>query len=96
MTLQQYLPESMEWIILGRLESRQTQGSFADSVGTTRNIFPSSWSRFQETWNVRHRLEKGRLRVTTATDDRYKLLTVYRDRLDNATPLERQLLLKAG
>ncbi|GFW82846.1 hypothetical protein TNCV_3494161 [Trichonephila clavipes] len=49
----------------------------------------------QETGNVRRRPEAGRPRATTSTD-RYIQLTVRRNRTENATQLQRQLLLATG
>ncbi|GFT85735.1 hypothetical protein TNCV_4026841 [Trichonephila clavipes] len=47
----------------------------------------------QETGNVRRRPEAGRPLATTSTDDRYIQLTARRNRTENATQLQRQLLL---
>ncbi|GFV19703.1 transposable element Tcb2 transposase [Trichonephila clavipes] len=54
------------------------------------------WNRLQETGNVRRRPGAGRPRTTTSTDDRYIQLTVRRNRTENATQLQRQLLLATG
>ncbi|GFU17221.1 transposable element Tcb2 transposase [Trichonephila clavipes] len=50
----------------------------------------------QETGNVRRRPGTGRPRATTSTDDRYMQLTVRRNRTENATHLQRQLILATG
>ncbi|GFW26681.1 hypothetical protein TNCV_2850711 [Trichonephila clavipes] len=53
MSQQRDLPESMAWRVKGRLESGQTQRSFADAVGVARSVVARLWNRFQETGNVR-------------------------------------------
>ncbi|GFX13956.1 HTH_Tnp_Tc3_2 domain-containing protein [Trichonephila clavipes] len=96
MSQQRELPESMAWRVIGRLESGQTQRSVADAVGVARSVVARLWNRFQETGNVRRRPGAGRPRATTATDDRYIQLTARRNRTENATQLQRQLLLATG
>ncbi|GFY05001.1 transposable element Tcb2 transposase [Trichonephila clavipes] len=54
------------------------------------------WNRFQEIGHVRRRPGAGRPRATTSTDDRYIQLTARRNRTENATQLQRQLLLATG
>ncbi|GFV35250.1 HTH_Tnp_Tc3_2 domain-containing protein [Trichonephila clavipes] len=96
MSQQRDLPESMAWRVIGKLESGQTQHSVADAVGVTRSVVARLWNRFQETGNVRRRRGAGRPRATTSTDDRYIQLTARRNRTENATQLQRQLLLATG
>ncbi|GFX67769.1 HTH_Tnp_Tc3_2 domain-containing protein [Trichonephila clavipes] len=96
MSQQHDLPESMAWRVIGRLESGQTQRSVADAVGVARSVVARLWNRFQETRNVRRRPGAGRPRTTTSTDDRYIQLTARRNRTENATQLQRQLLLATG
>ncbi|GFV43720.1 HTH_Tnp_Tc3_2 domain-containing protein [Trichonephila clavipes] len=93
---QRDLPESMAWRVIGRLESGQTQRSVADVVGVARSVVARLWNRFQETGNVRRRPGAGRPRATTSTDDRYIQLTARRNRTENATQMQRQLLLATG
>ncbi|GFV25786.1 transposable element Tcb2 transposase [Trichonephila clavipes] len=68
----------------------------ADAVGVARSVVARLWNRFQETGNVRCRPGAGRPRATTSTDDRYIQLTARRNRTENATQLQRQLLLATG
>ncbi|GFX68742.1 transposable element Tcb2 transposase [Trichonephila clavipes] len=96
MSQQRDLPESMAWRVIGRLESGQTQRSVADAVGVARSVVARLWNRFQETGNVKRRPGAGRPRATTSTDDRYIQLTARRNRTENATQLQRQLLLATG
>ncbi|GFY14793.1 HTH_Tnp_Tc3_2 domain-containing protein [Trichonephila clavipes] len=96
MSQQRDLPESMAWCVIGRLESGQTHRSVADAVGVTRSVIARLWNRLQETGNVRRRPRVGRPRATTSTDDRYIQLTARRNRTENATQLQRQLLLATG
>ncbi|GFV76694.1 transposable element Tcb1 transposase [Trichonephila clavipes] len=96
MSQQRDLPESMAWRVIGRLESGKTQRSVADAVGVARSVFARLWNRFQETGNVRRRPGAGRPRTTTSTDDRYIQLTARRNKTENATQLQRQLLLATG
>ncbi|GFV76038.1 HTH_Tnp_Tc3_2 domain-containing protein [Trichonephila clavipes] len=92
MSQQRDLPESMAWRVIGRLESGQTQRGVADAVGVARSVVARLWNRLQETGNVRRRPGVGWPRATTSTDDRYIQLTVRRNRTENATQLQRQLL----
>ncbi|GFT91419.1 protein CNPPD1 [Trichonephila clavipes] len=96
MSQQRGVPESMAWRVMGRLESGQTQCSVADAVGVARSVVARLWNRFQETGNVRRRSGAGRPRATTSTDDWYIQLTARRNRTENATQLQRQLLLATG
>ncbi|GFT60394.1 transposable element Tcb2 transposase [Trichonephila clavipes] len=96
MSQQRDLPESMAWRVIGRLESGQTQRGVADAVGVARSVVARLWNRLQETGNVRRRPGAGRPRATTSTDDRYIQLTARRNRTENATQLQRQLLLATG
>ncbi|GFW05525.1 transposable element Tcb2 transposase [Trichonephila clavipes] len=83
----------MAWRVIGRLESGQTQRSVADAVGVARSVVARLWNRFQETGNVRRRPGADRPHATTSTDDRHIQLTARRNRTENATQLQRQLLL---
>ncbi|GFS74061.1 HTH_Tnp_Tc3_2 domain-containing protein [Trichonephila clavipes] len=96
MSQQRDLPESMAWRVIGRLESGQTQRSVADAVGVARSVVARLWNRSQETGNVRRRPGAGQPRATTSTDDRFIQLTARRNRTENATQLQRQLLLATG
>ncbi|GFU66904.1 uncharacterized protein TNCV_895401 [Trichonephila clavipes] len=96
MSQQRDLPESMAWRVIGRLESGQTQRSVADAVGVARSVVARLWNRFQETGNVRRQPGAVRTRTTTSTDDRYIQLTARRNRTENATQLQRQLLFATG
>ncbi|GFW35696.1 transposable element Tc1 transposase [Trichonephila clavipes] len=86
----------MAWCVTGRLKSGKTQRSVTDAVGVARSAVERLWNRFQETGNVRRRPGAGRPRATTSTDDRYIQLTARRNRSENATQLQRQLLLATG
>ncbi|GFV03940.1 transposable element Tcb1 transposase [Trichonephila clavipes] len=70
--------------------------SVADAVGVARSVVARLWNRFQETGNVRRRPGADRPRATTSTDDRYIQLTARRNRTENVTQLQRQLLLATG
>ncbi|GFV44224.1 transposable element Tcb2 transposase [Trichonephila clavipes] len=74
----------------------QTQRSVADAVGVVRSVVARLWNRFQETRNVRRRPGAGRPRATTSTNDRYIQLTAHRNRTENATQMQRHLLLATG
>ncbi|GFW78098.1 HTH_Tnp_Tc3_2 domain-containing protein [Trichonephila clavipes] len=91
MSQQRDLPESMAWRVIGRLEF-----GVADAVGVARSVVARLWNRLQETGNVRRRPGAGWPRATTSTDDRYIQLTARRNRTENATQLQRQLLLATG
>ncbi|GFW75518.1 HTH_Tnp_Tc3_2 domain-containing protein [Trichonephila clavipes] len=96
MSQQRDLPESMAWRVIGRLESGQTQRGVADAFGVARSVVARLWNRLQETGNIRRRPGAGRPRATTSTDDRYIQLIARRNRTENATQLQRQLLLATG
>ncbi|GFT64271.1 HTH_Tnp_Tc3_2 domain-containing protein [Trichonephila clavipes] len=96
MSEQRNLPESMAWRFIGRLESGQTQRSVTDTVGVARSVVAKMWNRFKETGNVRRRPGAGRSRATTSSYDRYIQLTARRNRTENATQLQRELLLATG
>ncbi|GFT04677.1 transposable element Tc1 transposase [Trichonephila clavipes] len=96
MSQQRDLPESMAWRVIGRLESGQTQRGVSDAVGVARSVVARLWNRLQETGNVRRRPGAGWPRATISTDDRYIQLTARRNRTENATQLQRQLLLATG
>ncbi|GFW68421.1 HTH_Tnp_Tc3_2 domain-containing protein [Trichonephila clavipes] len=93
---QRDLLKSMAWRVIGRMESEQTQRSVADAVGVARSVVARLWNRFQETGNVRRRPGAGRPRATTSTDDRYIQLKTRRNRTENTTQLQRQVLLATG
>ena len=84
------LPESMAWRIIGRVESGQTQRSVADAVGVARSVVARLWNRFQQPGDVIRRPGQGRPRAITVTDERYIQLTARRNRIDNATQLQRR------
>ncbi|GFU78774.1 HTH_Tnp_Tc3_2 domain-containing protein [Trichonephila clavipes] len=94
---QRDLPESMAWRVIGRdWNPGKTQRSVADTVGVARSVVSRMWNRFKETGNVRRRSGAGRPRATTSSYDRYIQLTARRNRTENATQLQRQLLLATG
>ncbi|GFS63312.1 transposable element Tcb2 transposase [Trichonephila clavipes] len=82
-------PESLQ----GRLEFGQT---IEDTVGVARSVVARLWNRFQEQGNVRRQPGAGRPRATISTDDRYIQLTARRNRTENATQMQRQLLFATG
>ncbi|GFW26451.1 transposable element Tc1 transposase [Trichonephila clavipes] len=96
MSQQRDLPESMAWRVIGRLESGQTQRGVVDAFRVARSVVARLWNRLQETGNVRRRPGAGRPRATTSTDDRYIQLKARRNRTENATQLQRQLLSATG
>ncbi|GFS88151.1 transposable element Tcb2 transposase [Trichonephila clavipes] len=86
----------LQTLVRSRLESGQTHRSVADVVGVARSVVARLGNRFQETGNVRRQPGTSRPRATTSTDDRYIQLTARRNRTENATQLQRQLLLATG
>ncbi|GFV15942.1 hypothetical protein TNCV_801461 [Trichonephila clavipes] len=75
--------------------SGQKHKSVADTVGSP-SVVARMWNRFKETENVRRRPGAGRPRATTSSYDQYIQLTARRNRTENATQLQRQLLLATG
>ncbi|GFX97564.1 transposable element Tcb2 transposase [Trichonephila clavipes] len=97
MSQQRDLPEAPHGMACYRQTGiRANTNSVADAVGVAKSVVARLWNRFQETGNVRRRPGAGRPRATTSTDDRYIQLTARRNRTENATQLQRQLLLATG
>ncbi|GFV31441.1 transposable element Tcb1 transposase [Trichonephila clavipes] len=96
MSQQRDLPESMAWRVIGRLESGKQNCSVADAVGVARSVVARLWNRFKKQGMLDVDQGAGRPRATTSTDDRYIQLKARRNRTENATQLQRQLLLATG
>ncbi|GFW97998.1 hypothetical protein TNCV_1806491 [Trichonephila clavipes] len=74
MSRQRNLSKSRAWRIIGKLKSRQTQKTVADTVGIGRSIIAGLWNRFQEVWYVRRWPGQDPPSVTTTKYDFRRIL----------------------
>ncbi|GFX75770.1 transposable element Tcb2 transposase [Trichonephila clavipes] len=88
--------ETMLRMLVPACHADWNPGNVADVFGVARSVVARLWNRFQEAGNVRRRPGAGRPRATISTVDRYIQLTARRNRTENATQLQRQLLLVLG
>ncbi|GFT75003.1 HTH_Tnp_Tc3_2 domain-containing protein [Trichonephila clavipes] len=97
MSQQRDLQESpMAWRVIGRLESGK-HNVVSRTLSESPEVLLQGCgidSEKQEMLDVDQ--GAGRPRATTSTDDRYIQLTARRNRTENATQLQRQLLLATG
>lgn len=73
-----------------------SQRSVAFSLGFSRRAIQNVWDRFQETGSVARRPGSGRVRATTAQEDRYIRLSARRERSVTARKLQNRLRLTTG
>ncbi|GFW50989.1 putative transposable element [Trichonephila clavipes] len=79
-----------------RVESKKTQRTVADAAGVARSVIARLFNRFQETRYFRRRPRQGLPHPTTTNNDRYVLLTAYRDRTSKVTQIQKEFLLVTG
>lgn len=73
------------------LQEGQSQWSVAMQLGVSRRAIRNVWERYQETGSVARRPGTGRVRSTTAQEDRYLRLTARRERTVTARTLQTRL-----
>lgn len=78
------------------IEEGHSQRSVGLQLGFSRRAIQNLWNRFQETGSVRRRPGSGRVRITTAQEDRYIRLSARRDRTTTARKLQNRLRLTTG
>lgn len=78
------------------LQEGQSQRSVAMQLGVSRRAIRNVWERFQETGSVARRPGSGRVRATTAQEDRYLRLTARRERTVTARTLQTRLRQSTG
>lgn len=78
------------------MEAGHSQRSVASQIGCSRTAIQNLWNRYQETGSVSRRRGSGRVRATTAQEDRYVRLCARRDRNVTARVLQNQLRRATG
>lgn len=78
------------------LQEGQSQWSVAMQLGVSRGAIRNVWERFQETGSVARKPGTGRVRSTTAQEDRYLRLTARRERTVTARTLQTRLRQSTG
>lgn len=78
------------------IESGRSQRSVALQLGYSRRAIQNLWKGYQETGSVSWRSGSGRIRATTAQEDRYVRLTARRDRNVTARALQNRLHQTTG
>lgn len=78
------------------IEDGHSQRSVGLLLGFSRRAIQNAWNRFQETGSITRRPGSGRLRVTTAHEDRYIQLSARRERTVTARKLQNRLRLTTG
>ncbi|GFU67716.1 transposable element Tcb2 transposase [Trichonephila clavipes] len=94
------LTDSEAWRVVGRLEGGQTQAEVAQAIGVSQSVLSRIWNRFLETGSAGRRPGQGRRRAATPDEDRYLVLTAWRERERhrnmNATLLQQHLRSATG
>ena len=80
-----HLTTEQRLIIIGRLQTGQSQSVVARQFNVVRSTISRLWRRFQETGSVADRPRSGRPRVTTPANDRFIRLRHLRNRLASAS-----------
>lgn len=80
-----HLTTEQRLIIIGRLQTGQSQSVVARQFNVVRSTISRLWRRFQETGSVADRPRSGRPRVTTPAEDRFIRLRHLRNRLASAS-----------
>lgn len=78
------------------IEAGQSQRAVALQLGYSRRAIQNLWNRYQETGSVSRRRGSGRIRATTAQEDRYVRLTARRDRTVTARALQNRVRQTTG
>lgn len=78
------------------IEEGRSQRHVGLELGFSRRAIQNVWNRFQETGSVARRPGSGRVRITTAHEDRYVQLSARRDRTVTARKLQHHLRLTTG
>lgn len=78
------------------LQEGESQRAVARRLGVSRRAIRNVWERYQETGSVARRPGTGRVRATTAQEDRYIRLTARRERTITARHLQNRLRQSTG
>ncbi|GFY04974.1 transposable element Tcb2 transposase [Trichonephila clavipes] len=82
--------------MIGKLEEGRTVTSVAAEFGINKSVVSRAWKAFQTTGTAVRKVGGGRLRTTTAGDDRYIILQVKRGRRWSASVIAQQLSTAMG
>ncbi|GFY30745.1 transposable element Tcb2 transposase [Trichonephila clavipes] len=74
----------------------RTDTSVAANFGINKSIVSRTWKAFQTTGTAVRKVGGGRLRTTTAEDDRYIILQAKRDQHELASAIAQQLSTATG
>lgn len=74
---------------LGRLLAGQSQRQVAQAMNVSQSVIQRLWAKYLETGSVSRRPGSGRLRATSAQNDRAMVLMAKRRRFDSAVTLNR-------
>ncbi|GFX10736.1 transposable element Tcb2 transposase [Trichonephila clavipes] len=81
---------------IGKLEERRTVTSVASEFGNNKSVVSRAWKAFQTTGTANRKVNGGRLRTTTAGEDRYIILQAKRGRRQSASVIAQQLSTATG
>ncbi|GFU92087.1 transposable element Tcb2 transposase [Trichonephila clavipes] len=82
--------------MIGKLEEGRTVRSVAAEFGINKSVVSRAWKAFQTTGTAVRKVRGGRLRTTTAGDDRYIILQAKRGRRQSASVIAQQLSTATG
>ncbi|GFV91123.1 uncharacterized protein TNCV_896441 [Trichonephila clavipes] len=76
--------------MIGKLEEGRTVTSVAAEFGINKSVISRAWKAFQTPGTAVRKIGGGRLRTTTAGDDRYIILQAKRGRRQSASVIAQQ------
>ncbi|GFX52950.1 transposable element Tcb2 transposase [Trichonephila clavipes] len=82
--------------MIGKLEEGRAVTSVAAEFGINKSVVSRAWKAFQPTGTAVRKIGGGRLRTTTAGDDRYIILLAKRGRRQLASVIAQQLSTATG
>ncbi|GFW93016.1 transposable element Tcb2 transposase [Trichonephila clavipes] len=80
MTPLYHLDQSAKWRVNGHLESGQLVMEAVKCVNISRPMLSTLWKPFQKPETVVRRPRQDHKRITTASQDRYMVITIHRNR----------------
>ncbi|GFX87321.1 transposable element Tcb2 transposase [Trichonephila clavipes] len=82
--------------MIGKLEEGRTVTSVAAEFGINKSVVSRAWKAFQTTGTSVRKVGGGRLRMTTAGDDRYIILQAKRGLRQLASVIAQRLSTATG